>query len=377
MGWGDKSDNTLRVLSKYLREGKLEEFKRGLSEKPEFLTRPDGSDAWLEEAAKSGWILLGEFLLSMGLGVNVVANLKVQAVTPLWISASKGHLEFTNWLLDHGAHVNLPLFGQMTCFPLFNAASEGHLDVVKLLIDRGANTDFVWRGSNVLMEAATYGQEEVVDYLQSVGLRDLRETTPPDYPTSHKELLEIVVEKHGQLGDWTAEIPGQPNVVVRVAGPKEPGKPKCLFTIGLSDIKLEINGGGVMVTELIVPLPAEWPLDPQSQREVRWNWPLRELERIVDLVRSTRTWPHAKKAIFHGDPPQPLVAGSKLSSWAALCPTESHQFADYRIFDLHLLFPVYPEEVALILREEEEELQKRFQAHGIPQWIDPIRPNMV
>lgn len=34
------------------------------------------------------------------------------------------------------------------------------------------------------MEAATYGQEEVVDYLYSIGLRDLRETTPPDYPRS-------------------------------------------------------------------------------------------------------------------------------------------------------------------------------------------------
>lgn len=154
-----------------------------------------------------------------------------------------------------------------------------------------------------------------------------------------QELLKIVSEKYGQLGDWTAEFAGQPNVVVRVAGPKEPGTPKCLFTIGLSDIKLDIDGGGVMVTELIVPLPAEWPLDSQSQQEARWNWPHRELERIVNLARSTRRWPHEKKAIFHGDPPQLLVTGSRLSGWVALCPTADHQFADYRIFDLHLLFP--------------------------------------
>lgn len=376
-------DPILRSIGATLREKRVDDFKRLLRSHPVYNRWPDGRPMWLTNAAQYGRLEAVRFLVEeMEVGVDELEAPKLLAETALNIACYSGHAHVVEWLLDHGADMSVGLPGQVACFPLFSAARHDFVDIVKLLIDRGANTNFIWNGRNVLMEAECYGAKHVVQYLRSIGVRDLREITPPDYPTVHKKVRDIISRECGPIGNWEHRIPGSPEVLVQVAGPKEPGNSKFLFTIGLSDLSLPVEGiDGVQgfVTELKVPVPENWPLDQHSQNESRWNWPIRELERIVNQLRTTRVWPHINRAIFpNGDPPQPLVEGTSQHSWVVFRSDDVHQMPDYRYLVLQLLLPVYPEEVEMFLQKSgDEELSCRFHAHKVPMQVNPDRPNLA
>ena len=204
MGWEDDNDDTPRTLYGYLHAGDAQSFERLIRERPEFLRRPDGSEAWLMEASQLGVLPAVQALVELGIDVNESRDQNDPTEVALGIAAALGHVDVVEWLLNHDAEVNIKWKGQQTCFPLFGAARHGHVEIVKLLIDRGANTDFIWNGRNVVMEASTYGKKEVVEYLKSIGIPDLREITPPDYPASHELITRICpASVENGIGVWS------------------------------------------------------------------------------------------------------------------------------------------------------------------------------
>lgn len=375
-------DPILRRIGVALHENRLDDFKDLLRSHPLYVRYSDGRPIWLTSAAQSGQLEAVRFLIDeFGVGVNELKDPNLRHETALNIACYSGHSCVVEWLLDHGADMSLGLPGQVACFPLFSAARHDFVDIVKLLVERGANTNFVWNGQNALMEADCYGAKRVVQYLRSIGVRDLREITPPDYSTVHQKTRDIIARECGPIGNWEHRLPGTPEVVLHVAGPREQASTKYLFTVGLSDLSLPVEGvDGVQgfVTELKIPLPEDWPLDQRSQNESRWNWPIREVERIVNQLRATRVWPHINRASFpNGNPPQPLVEGTELRGWVVIRPDETHQMPDYRYLILQLLLPVYHEEAEMFLREDgDQELLCRFNFHKVPLDVDPSRPNL-
>jgi len=96
--------------------------------------------------------------------------------TPLIWAAARNRTEAAEWLLDHGADVNQKAtFGGLThgrgITALHIAAQSGHLATVKLLIERGADRTIKedLYQSTAESAAAYFGQDEVRDYLCSLG----------------------------------------------------------------------------------------------------------------------------------------------------------------------------------------------------------------
>lgn len=96
--------------------------------------------------------------------------------TPLIWAAVRNRIETADWLIDHGATVNLkatfggPTHGQGVT-ALHMAAQSGHLSMVRLLIERGADptiTDDLHHG-DAEGHANHFGQTAVLDYLHSLG----------------------------------------------------------------------------------------------------------------------------------------------------------------------------------------------------------------
>ena len=96
--------------------------------------------------------------------------------TPLIWAAVCNRIETAEWLIDHGATVNLKAtFGGLThgqgITALHMASQRGHLSMVRMLIQRGADPkikDDLYHGD--AKGAANYfGQTEVVNYLRSLG----------------------------------------------------------------------------------------------------------------------------------------------------------------------------------------------------------------
>jgi ankyrin repeat protein len=96
--------------------------------------------------------------------------------TALIWAAVGNRTETVAWLLDHGANINQKAtFGGLThgqgITALHMAAQNGHMPVVKLLIERGADRhlrDDLFQ-STAESAAAYFGQNEVRDYLASLG----------------------------------------------------------------------------------------------------------------------------------------------------------------------------------------------------------------
>lgn len=134
--------------------------------------RQEVLDEALVWACKSNRLVVLERLVRAGARLNA----DPYRGTPLIWAAVCNHTETVAWLLDHGANINQKAtFGGLThgqgITALHMAAQCGHMPVVKLLLERGADRsikDDLYQ-STAEGGAAFFGQNEVRDYLRSLG----------------------------------------------------------------------------------------------------------------------------------------------------------------------------------------------------------------
>jgi len=373
---------TIKRISGLFHYGTLNEFITELKHHPEYLRHEDGTDLWLWQAAMDGKLGHIQALIDLGLGVNdSQSNDPPESESyapegPVVQAAADGHLEVVRWLLDRGAQINFVVQGKTRCWAIVDAATKGHLDVVKLLVERGADFKSTWNGINAVTQAAFYGQKEVRDYLRSLGAKDVREIHPPNYPVAHKRWIKHLGE-FGPVDDWSLEIPGAPRVTLRLAHRDPEGRSKTLFTVGLSDHPLPSLTDDFTCTELIMVLPADWPLGEDALNDPRWNWPIEWFKRIVDQVRQTDHWLKTPSFFMNDDPPAPLAPGTQLCGWLCLqVPEGALTVPDYREISMKSLTPIYAEEERLIREQGHEVFIEKMIEHNLPTYLDPHRINL-
>jgi ankyrin repeat protein len=129
-------------------------------------------DEALVWACKCGRVAVLDRLLRAGARLNADPY-RGTALT--WASVCN-RTETVAWLLDHGAEINRrATFGGLThgqgVTALHMAAQSGHMPVVQLLVARGADRSIQDDLYHATAEsgAAHFGQQEVRDYLQSLG----------------------------------------------------------------------------------------------------------------------------------------------------------------------------------------------------------------
>lgn len=282
----------LRIKKAYDEED-VEAFKLGLRDHPEYLRHEDGSDKWMWMAAQRGQLALIEALVEVGMDVNETSDHGdpnspfYQPEGAIVEAASNGRVEVVRWLLNHGAKINYTVQGQ----PLIRASTNGHLDVVKLLVEHGADIHACWQGLNAVTQADQYGRDEVREYLRSLGARDLRETTPPDYAAAHDCFIEEMTDNLGPLGAWRQVIPGEPSVTIYVIPANEDCDCHTFFTVGLSDHRLPRPRKEFTAIELRVSLPSTWPLDELAMSDPETSWPVTQLCRVVEELRRANEFP--------------------------------------------------------------------------------------
>ena len=105
---------------------------------------------------------------------------------PLGLAAFFGHFEIVQYLLTHGADVNLAAKNSTRVTALHGAVTRGATEVVKLLLKHGANPNSLQEGGfTPLHSAAAAGHEAIVRLLVEHGAelspRSDQEKTPYDY----------------------------------------------------------------------------------------------------------------------------------------------------------------------------------------------------
>jgi hypothetical protein len=138
------------------------------------------------------------------------------------------------------------------------------------------------------------------------------------------QLAAVIAHLTAQIGAPTATLPladegaeGPPITVHVIVGPSAAAGEEpvvTLFTAGMSQHPMTLPSGVELParTELILRLPASWPLSEEALRDPRAAWPIRWLRALAALPQRYDTWLGPTHTIPNGDPPRPLGEGTSL-----------------------------------------------------------------
>lgn len=134
--------------------------------------------------------------------------------------------------------------------------------------------------------------------------------------------------------------------------------------------------------ELMVTLPASWPLSPEALKNSEYNWPiewLKTLARMPHIYDTFLGWGHT---IPNGDPPEPFANNTKMCCMLLLSQLiEPEKFYELKINNdktiyFYDLFPIYKEEMDYILKYNTLKLIDIFETKDISLLLDIKRKNV-
>jgi len=210
-----------------------------------------------------------------------------------------------------------------------------------------------------------------------------REPEPaPGQP--HDEILYHMEQHYGTVQELALqEIVPALGVTIHVIPASRNRNHVTLFTAGLSDRPMKVPPGEeeYQYAELLMHLPADWPMNARPVAGSNDFWPFDWLRRIAAYPHLNETWlggPHA--IIATDDPPQPLAPNTKLSCLMLFREPDERgkvQLRDGRSLVLYLVAPLYTEERDLELQAGMAELLQRLDRHGIASIVDVNRANVA
>ncbi|WP_285309427.1 MULTISPECIES: suppressor of fused domain protein [Stenotrophomonas] len=209
----------------------------------------------------------------------------------------------------------------------------------------------------------------------------------PAQGESHIEAISAHIERHlGPISGVFHEIVSDlVHIDVHVVPASEQFPYLRLVTSGMSDLPMTLPEGapGSAYMELMVTLPADWPISDDAFEDERNYWPVRLLKTLARLPHEYDTWLGFGHTIPNGHPAEPYAPGVGFDGAIVLPPVTAPdgfatlQLDDGRRITFMTIVPLYPEEMDLKLRKDAEALLDRFDAKKIQDVIEPGRVNVA
>ena len=215
-----------------------------------------------------------------------------------------------------------------------------------------------------------------------------KDFTPPQ-GEEHIEAIGAHIERHlGPVSGVFHEIISDlVHIDVHVVPATDQFPYLRLVTSGMSDLPMtvpaEVDADVPHYMELMVTLPADWPISQDAFEDERNYWPVRLLKGMARLPHEYDTWLGFGHTIPNGHPSEPYAPGVGFDGAIVLPPvTTPEEFAelvleDGRTIAFMTLMPLYPEEMDLKLKKGAEALLDRFDAKNIQDVIEPGRTNVA
>jgi len=368
-----------------IKEGDADRVAELIGDDDSKLTMSTIFGPWLHLAVAHGQLGVAKRLVSMGVDINARGGISNGAA--LDRAASKGHLDIVEYLLSIGAELDV---SEPERNPLFSAVYGGHLAVAELLVKSGIDPHVTYEGSsgrpkNALSFANERGQEAIAEFLTSVGC-SLPSWDGPDSEQEHQTLIATVADAIGEVSQLALQeivpVDDDVHVAVHVIRPNEKHPCVTLFTTGMSDKAMAVPQGQeeYQYAELLIHLPATWPLPGDSDWSDEDGWPISWLRQIAYYSHQANTWLGGQYTIIsNGEPPSPFAANTELScmlliaDFAAWSPVEVSP--DKRVH-FYTLMPIYAEECDYGRQHGVRELLGRFEEHNVTTIVDASRANV-
>ena len=331
-------------------------------------------------------------LLDLGIDPNVTTENRPDG--PLSSAMERGGVEVIRLLLQRGANPNVgrSLIGAI------NSDSES-AERVRLLVEHGADVNQCFPFGdedgpifNALSWAMDAGKQDIVDYLQSHGavMPDEAPTPAPvpktaAAPVDSRQRIIAHFERHfGPVRPQAVReiVPCDPPLLVHAVPPTVARKSLILFTTGMSARPQTVPAGAeaFRYTELMIHLPADWPLTQAALRDPSHAWPIHWLRRIARNPHESNSWLGGFFAIVSNDePPKRLAPGNHFVAMLLTAEPNADGRIDGgdRMVQLYTLYPLYLEEKRLEEAAGMEELLRSFARFNISNIVDIRRANVA
>ena len=205
--------------------------------------------------------------------------------------------------------------------------------------------------------------------------------------TEDAQLLEEHIQRY--LGDiaivFHELISDLVHVDVHWIQPTERRPYHTLVTTGMSDIPMTPppSESDCKYAELLIELPADWPLSAEAFNDEANYWPVRLLKSLARFPHEYETYLWWCHTVPNGDPPTPFhesvgFAGALIVP-AVNVPGAFHRCAvsDAKEVCFFAVVPLYQEEMDYKLRKGTDALLDRFDAAGVTELLDPKRRNVA
>jgi Suppressor of fused protein (SUFU) len=199
------------------------------------------------------------------------------------------------------------------------------------------------------------------------------------------EVITAHIEKH--LGSpeivWHEADSELVHVDIHVVAPTAKRNYYTLVTSGISDRPMNVPAGLEMLrfAELVIALPANWPMQQTDWEDERNYWPIRLLKVLARFPHAFSTWLGPGHTLPNGDPPAPYADGTKMCC-AFLGPTiiTPEEFWKLTVdpqttINFFGVFPLYLEEMQFNLKHGMDRLCNRFAKNALSSVRDVNRKN--
>ncbi len=368
----------IKEMYKAVTEGDVESVKAFIQADPTILNKVVMRHTWLNHAITARQLDIVKLLVSRGLSVN--SDLGVDH--PLKTAANRNAIEIADFLLCKGADVN----GRenKNAPPLAGAIHSGSIDLVKLFLDQGATTEVVWGDSTrftPISFAKSFGEShlDIVRLLEKYSDGSLN-----DMSVHSDEVIAHLQQCFGpvELLLCNEVVTGLPISVhiVRVKGTKPYA---VLATSGMSSKAMRVPEGAEQYefAELLMYLPADWPVEKDIVNDAKYDWPIEWLRRIANFPHENNTWIGWPSATFtNGEPPEPFSENTGLDSFLVLDNSDDMpeliNSKGNRV-QFYEMYPIYMEELNLINDKGVDALLDKFEEYQIPMTVDVKRRNVA
>jgi hypothetical protein len=369
----------IKRIREAIKRGQVDTVERLIGGDKTKLNVATAFGTWLHVAASSGQLDVLRRLVAMGGDVNAQGG--IAGGGPLNEAANEGHVEVVKYLLSAGASLDVEKSERN---PLSSAIQGGHLEVAKALIDAGIDTSISYNGPSMKgMDAVAFAREwgrgDILELLLASGCKDTMRSGRPVQPANDDDALMTWIREH--LGEPDAlsvqqVLPsGLPLKVHTI--PWREGT-RLAVTVGMSARAMSVPEGQerYRYAELVMVLPADWPIGPDSMKAPAYSWPYIWLRRVASWPHEVDTWLRPSIVIDCGEP---LYAGCAMS--ALLIVADAHELDLARLKDgrsviFYVAMPLYPEEQSLAKRDGAAVLVELLRESGFYPKVDVRRRNV-
>lgn len=201
-----------------------------------------------------------------------------------------------------------------------------------------------------------------------------------------REITEHFAARFGPVDQVYHEVVSEyVHIDVHLIAPSADHPYRTLFTTGMSDLPMQVPEGqeDSRYAELMLHLPADWPMSQQAWTDDANYWPIRMLKFMARFPHEYGTWLCSGHTVPNGEQAEPLGEGTELGCVLLVLPLNMEDEAiglrvnDDKVINFYQLFPLYREEMQLKLDKGMDALAERMEKVGIDGIIDPRRPNVA